>query len=130
MSSRIHNLVRAGILLLFTAALAAPTATAGGYGPDTSAARDARPPSTLPAGTCHQYCDVVSMSKRTVKAATPLTVPTKIVSRDGNFHWLDAALGFGFAWGAMLIGAGVLVASRRSHAAEYDSSTHGLKEQL
>src|SRR5436189_5079142 len=125
MLNRIASVIRAGTLLLLTAVFAAPTATAGRYGPDTSAARDARRPNTLSAGTCHQYCDVVSVSKRAVKAATPLSVPTEIVSRDGNFHWLDATLGFGVAWGAMLIGAGVFVVSRRSHAVEY--STHGPK---
>jgi hypothetical protein len=148
MLNRIPNVIRAGTLLLLTAVFAAPTATAGRYDRDHFVVRNTPGRGALQRGTCHQYCGAVGTSMRTVEPASQPSIRTEIVYRDRSFQWLDAALGFGVACGAMLIGAGVFTVSRRSNAGgakaalsgrpngtqfragkAYDSSIQGLRSK-
>jgi hypothetical protein len=83
------------------------------------------PPASAGATPCHQYCGSIA-SHRVVghgpdpllpEGGTPIVVHTKMVpSTDEGFHWLDAAIGFGVACGAMLLSAGPLAARRRARA--------------
>ena len=118
MSSRIPHLVRHTALLLLAAALFAPTATASRYGPGSSTAPTRPRGNALPQATCHQYCDAVTPRRGAPGPTTPVIVRTDLAtSPDQGFDWLDAAIGFGAAWGAMLLGGGVVFAKRRAHLA-------------
>jgi hypothetical protein len=118
MSSGIRHLVHGTTLLLLVAAFVAPAAIAGHYGPGYSAAPEAREVSAPPPPPCHQYCGAAGIPLGLSKPSTPVIVRTKLVaSVDRGFDWLDAAIGFGVACGAMLVSTGALVARRRARVA-------------
>jgi hypothetical protein len=109
MFTRIPQLAR------YTAALLAvlvvvPAASAGRFGPGSSAA-STRP--RVSASTCHQYCGAVR--PRVSAPSTPLIVRTETVATsDRSFQWLDAAIGFGVGCGVMLLAASAFIVKRRA----------------
>jgi hypothetical protein len=111
------HLVRHATLLLLAAALFAPTATAKHYGPGSSVAPTPVRAISPSQSACHQYCGAVAR-RQVARKATPVIVHTELVSaNDRGFDWLAAAIGFGAAWGAILLSAAALFALRRAHIA-------------
>jgi hypothetical protein len=108
-----QQLVRRAMLLLLAAALFAPAATAGRYGPGSSSPPASMRASTPPQTTCHQYCGSAA-GRQVARKTTPVIVRTELVSaNDRGFDWLAAAIGFGAAWGAILLGGAALFARHR-----------------
>jgi hypothetical protein len=88
-------MIRQATVVLFAAAMLAPAAGAGRYNP-------AAPPpivaSTSQAPeTCHQYCGFEHYARTHRTTARPVIVRDLVSGSGGGFHWLDAAVGFGFA---------------------------------
>jgi hypothetical protein len=84
-------MIRQATVVLFAAALLAPAAGAGRYSiaaPPPNVASASRAPAA-----CHQYCS--AQTART--PARPVIVRDLVSDSGGGFHWLDAAVGFGFA---------------------------------
>jgi len=98
-------MIRQATMVLFAAAILAPAAGAGRY------SIAAPPPSVASASlaptTCHQYCGARHHAQT---ARTRSVIVHDLVSAsNGGFHWLDAAIGFGFA--AISVAAVLLVIS-------------------
>jgi hypothetical protein len=88
-------MIRQATVVLFAAAILAPAAGAGRYSiaaPPPSVASASQAPAT-----CHQYCGVAQSARTARTPARPVIVRDLVSSPSGRFHWLDAAVGFGFA---------------------------------
>jgi hypothetical protein len=113
MLMRIGHPARLATMVMLAAAVLAPAAGAGRYGPGTTSGATLTRQASPPAATCHQYCGVAVAPGRGAHApASRAVVQTELVpSADAGFQWADAAVGFGFAvaCGAMLL---ILVAVR------------------
>jgi hypothetical protein len=105
MFSRVPHLACAATPLLLAAALFAPSATAGYHRPGTPSRVGSRH-----ATPCHQYCGVAR--RQSPKLSAPVIVRFERAAR--GFQWSDAAIGFGVGCGAMMLGAGALLARRRA----------------
>jgi hypothetical protein len=101
-------------IALAFAALGAPPAIAGRYGPPAPFAAGTARAAEVPRGTCHQYCEAVNQSAgRSTGLASPLVKPRIVtVTADTRFHWGDAAIGFGTALGAAFLTLGLVVLRR------------------
>ena len=100
-------------IVLGLAALAAPTATAGRFGPGTSARRDRQPTVHIPLAICHQYCTSVDEYLGLPRPGRPAPHIVTVTS-DSGFHWADAAVGFAAAVGLGLLAAGTIMVLRHS----------------
>jgi hypothetical protein len=115
MSIRIQRVPPRAAALLAVLVLV-PVASAGRHGPGSSAAPH-RPRAT--AATCHQYCGAARPS-----ISAPVIVRTAVLSApESGFEWLDAAIGFGVACGAMLLAAGAYTIKRRARAVPAETAS-------
>jgi hypothetical protein len=100
-------MIRQATVVLFAAAMLAPAASAGRY------SIAAPPPSVASASqaaaTCHQYCGLAHHAPTARTPASPVIVRDLVSNSGGGCHWLDAAVGFGFA--AIAAAAVLLVVS-------------------
>lgn len=105
-----------------TAPAAAPTATPSEIstgltgGPGTPSRASEQPTVHMPRGRCHQYCASVDQHLPRTHPGRPTstTMRPRIVIADGDFNWSDAAIGFGAAWGLVLLGLGSLLLRRQA----------------
>jgi len=88
-------MIRQAAMVLFAAAMLAPAAGAGRYSiaaPPPSVASASQAPAA-----CHQYCGVEQSPRAARTPARPVIVRDLVSDSGGEFHWLDAAAGFGLA---------------------------------
>jgi hypothetical protein len=116
-------MIRQATVVLFAAAILAPAAGAGRYSiaaPPPSVASASQAPAP-----CHQYCGVAQYARTARPPARPVIVRDLVSSSSGGFHWLDAAVGFGFAAvsaAAVLLGVSV-VGGRRTRVRPANSAS-------
>jgi len=116
MSIRFPQLVATAAALLTVLALV-PAARAGYRLPPWAV----HPSTGTSATTCHQYCDTVTQRGGGGGGLVTVHTVTASASRPG-FQWLDAALGFGLAYGTVLLGAGVFAIRRRGRVVPVDTA--------
>jgi hypothetical protein len=107
MTTLIQRLVHRAAVLLAVLVLV-PVASAGRNGVSSTAGLHGPPRAAVT--TCHQYCGAARPS-----LSAPIIVRTEpSSSAENGFRWLDAAIGFGVACGAMLLGLGAFVIRRNA----------------
>jgi len=115
MQSYATRLLSVLAIVLGLAALAAPTATAGRFGPGTSVRSKSQRAVHIPLAICHQYCTSVDEYLGLPRPGRPAPTPRIVtVTSDGGFHWTDAAVGFAAAVGLGLLAAGTIMVLRHS----------------
>jgi hypothetical protein len=97
-------------IMLALAALAAPSASAGRFGPGMPSQTGEHRTVHMPRAICHQYCASVdqhlSQPRRGHPARTQVQPRIVTVATDTGFNWADAAVGFGAASGLALLALG------------------------
>ena len=119
MFGQIRNLVRLATVALLAAAVLAPTAGAGRWGPAGPPRTVASQPETRPAGTCHQYCGVGASHAPTGRAV----IRTELVPSSDAFRWMDAAIGFAVASSGFLLVLLIVGATRRTRIRHVGSAS-------
>ena len=115
MFAQIGHVARPATVLLLAAAILAPTAGAGRYGPGRTPGVALIRQESRPATTCHQYCGAGVPGRSSRAPAGRAVVRTELVpSSDAGFHWADAALGFAVACGGILLVFLAVAAGRRT----------------
>jgi hypothetical protein len=109
-------------VMLALAALAAPSASAGHFGPGMPSRAGEQPTVHMPRATCHQYCASADqyLSQRRSGRAIRTSVRPRIVTvaTDTSFNWADAAVGFGAASGLALLALGTLLLRHQTGSRE------------
>jgi hypothetical protein len=103
-------------LMLVLSALAAPSASAGRFGPGMPSQTGEHRTVHMPRQTCHQYCASVdqylSQARPGHPALTQVQPRIVTVTTDTGFNWADAAVGFGAASGLALLALGTSLVRR------------------
>ena len=109
------NVLRVLTIVTVLAAASPAAGTAGRWGPGTSGTND-RATARVPFGTCHQYCTALYGTHTHSGRPVVTVVTTRPVTATANpgFNWDDAAIGFGVAWGLVVLALGSLLLIRRA----------------
>ena len=119
MLDQIRHLAHLATVALLAAAVLAPTAGAGRWGPAGPPRTVASQPGTRPAGTCHQYCGVGASRAPTGRAV----IRTELVPSSDAFRWVDAAIVFAVACSGVLLVLVVVGAARRTRIRRVESAS-------
>jgi hypothetical protein len=107
------RVVRRLALMLALAALAAPSASAGRFGPGAPSRAGEHRTVHLPRAICHQYCASVDQHLSQPRGGHPARTQVQprivTVATDTGFDWTDAGIGFGAACGLALLTLGTLL---------------------
>lgn len=114
------NHILTGLAIAFVLGTLPPVATgAVRWGPGTPSPATGQRPAHTPRTTCHQYCASVGQDPSQRPMLTSARPRFVTVVADASFNWSDAAIGFGAAWGLVLLSLGSVRLLRRAGLRHY-----------